>query len=365
MFDDQKFLLEKIFLEIASLKKTANIQEKHKLLKDLESKISDPTVYQDFVAFTKFNRQKKALEESLSAWSDLEDQKEELEILLEISTLESMEESLAKMNLRFAKLQNKLQEVQTFTMFGEKPDICNSYLTVKPGAGGTESCDWALCLLRMYTRWAEQKGFVVNTIDYQSGEEAGIKSATLLIEGSYAQGYLKGENGVHRLVRISPFDSQKRRHTSFCSVYVIPEVVEEEVSLDMSDVRVDTHRSSGAGGQHVNTTNSAVRLTHIPTGIVVNCQAERSQVQNKEKAIKVLKSRLEQYHKEDREKKLQGNSPEKKKIEWGSQIRSYVFHPYTMVKDHRTLQETSNVQSVLDGELDLFMRAFLREFYAN
>ena len=233
-------------------------------------------------------------------------------------------------------------------------------MTINPGAGGTESQDWAQILMRMYIRWAERSGFKVELVDLIQGEEAGIKSATLTITGPYAYGYLKGEAGVHRLVRISPFDANKRRHTSFAAILVYPEITEEiEVDVDESDLRIDTFRASGAGGQHVNKTSSAVRLTHIPTGIVVSCQNERSQHKNKSMALKILKARLFAMKKKEQDEKLDEIIGEKKDIAWGSQIRSYTLQPYQLIKDHRTGHETGNVNAVLDGDLDDFIKEYL------
>jgi len=241
-------------------------------------------------------------------------------------------------------------------------DKNNAIVEIHPGAGGTESQDWASMLLRMYTRWAEDKGYVVETLDYQPGEEAGIKSVTLLIKGHNAYGYLKAEKGVHRLVRISPFDAAGRRHTSFVSVDVIPEMDDDvEIEIRPEDLRIDTYRSSGAGGQHVNKTESAVRITHLPTGIVVTCQSERSQIQNRERAMKILKARLLELKRQEQEKQLAELRGEQKEIAWGNQIRSYVFHPYSLVKDHRTGVEVGNVQAVMDGEIDVFIDAYLRQ----
>jgi peptide chain release factor 2 len=262
-------------------------------------------------------------------------------------------------------LENMVGELSKFeltTLLSGPDDVRNAILTIHPGAGGTESQDWADMLFRMYNRWAEIKGFKVNLLDYLSGEEAGLKSATLEIQGEYAFGYLKAESGVHRLVRISPFDANKRRHTSFVSVFVIPEVEDNiEVEIKDDDLRIDTYRASGAGGQHVNKTSSAVRITHIPTGIVVQCQNERSQIKNRAVAMTLLRSRLYQMHLEEQKKKRAEIEKTKKKIEWGSQIRSYVFHPYNMVKDHRTDAETSNVQAVMDGNIDMFIEAYLAD----
>lgn len=253
-----------------------------------------------------------------------------------------------------------LDKFELATYLSGEDDARNAIVTIHPGAGGTESQDWAEMLFRMYNRWAEQQGFAVNLIDYQAGEEAGLKSATMTIKGEYAYGYLKAESGVHRLVRISPFDANSRRHTSFASVFVSPEI-EDSIVIDIKDedLRIDTYRASGAGGQHVNKTSSAVRITHIPTGIVVQCQTERSQLKNKDSAMRVLRSRLYQQAREEQLREMEKYESAKKKIEWGSQIRSYVFHPYTMVKDHRTGAQTSDIQRVMNGDLEMFITAFL------
>ncbi len=253
-----------------------------------------------------------------------------------------------------------LDKFELATYLSEDDDGRNAIVTIHPGAGGTESQDWAEMLFRMYNRWAEQQGFAVSLIDYQPAEEAGLKSATMTIKGEYAYGYLKSESGVHRLVRISPFDANSRRHTSFASVFVSPEI-EDSIVIDIKDedVRIDTYRASGAGGQHVNKTSSAVRITHMPSGIVVQCQTERSQLKNKDSAMRVLRSRLYQLAREEQRKEMEKYEQNKKKIEWGSQIRSYVFQPYTMVKDHRTGAQTSDIQRVMDGDLELFINAYL------
>ncbi len=245
-------------------------------------------------------------------------------------------------------------------MLSGRDDAKNALLTIHPGAGGTESADWAQMLLRMYMRWIERRGFRKELMDLQPGDEAGIKSATVEVTGKYAYGYLKAEAGVHRLVRLSPFDSQNRRHTSFASVFVYPEIEDAvEIEINESELRVDTYRASGAGGQHVNKTDSAVRITHLPTGIVVQCQNERSQHKNRSSAMKILRARLYQAQEEEKKKALEAVEHTKKRIEWGNQIRSYVLHPYNMVKDHRTGEETSNVDAVMDGDLDAFIHAYL------
>lgn len=258
-------------------------------------------------------------------------------------------------------LETELEKLETSTLLSGKYDVNNAIITLHPGAGGTESQDWVEMLYRMYTRWANANGYKVEELDYLEGEEAGIKSVTFLVSGDYAYGYLKGEQGVHRLVRISPFDAGGRRHTSFASVEVLPEITEDmEIDINPDDLKIDTYRASGAGGQHINKTSSAVRITHIPTGIVVACQTERSQIQNRETAMKMLKSKLlhlkEQEHKETIDE-LKGVQMD---IAWGSQIRSYVFCPYTMVKDHRTNYEVGNIQTVMDGDLNGFIESYLR-----
>ncbi len=260
------------------------------------------------------------------------------------------------------KLTQQVEKFEFSALLSGPDDHREAILTIHPGAGGTESQDWADMLFRMYNRWVERKNFKAELMDYQPGEEAGLKSATLQVKGEFAYGFLKAESGVHRLVRISPFDANARRHTSFASVYIYPVVAgNTDIEINEDEIRVDTYRSSGAGGQHVNKTSSAVRITHIPTGIVVTCQSERSQYRNKESAFTVLKARLYQLKKEEETKKMEKFEKAKKKIEWGSQIRSYVFHPYNMVKDHRTSVETANVQSVMDGDIDHFIEAYLAD----
>ena len=257
-------------------------------------------------------------------------------------------------------IEKSLDDLEFRQMFRDEVDSKNAILTIHPGAGGTESQDWAEMLMRMYLRYCEQAGFKTETMDFQVGEEAGVKSVTIAVVGDYAYGYLKAEAGVHRLVRISPFDSNKRRHTSFASVFILPEIDEKiDVEINSSDLRIDTYRASGAGGQHVNKTDSAIRITHMPTGIVVQCQNERSQHKNKANAMKILAARIYKLKEEEQRKKKEEMGSEKKEIGWGSQIRSYVFHPYNMVKDHRTGYETSNTGAVMDGDLHNFIKEFL------
>ena len=270
-------------------------------------------------------------------------------------------ESLAHFKNDLAKLSCKADDLEFKTLLNEETDVNNAILNVNAGAGGTEACDWAAMILRMYTMWAESKGYKITWLDQLQDEEAGIKSATLLIAGSYAYGYLKAETGVHRLVRISPFDSNKRRHTSFASVDVIPEVSDDiKIEVKEADLKIDTYRAGGKGGQHVNKTDSAVRITHVPTGIVVQCQNERSQFKNKSMAMKLLRAKLYEVERQKKAKEIETAYDSKKDIEWGSQIRSYVLHPYKMVKDHRTGFEVGNAQGVLDGKLDGFIEAYLK-----
>jgi peptide chain release factor 2 len=276
---------------------------------------------------------------------------------------EEAEELRPELESDIGRIDKEVRTLELGRMLGGKDDRSSAIVSINSGAGGTEACDWAEMLLRMYKYWVEQRGYKADIIDILSGDEAGIKSVTFIVKGDYAYGYLKAERGVHRLVRISPFDSNKRRHTSFASVDVTPEIADEiEIEINENDLRVDTYRSSGAGGQHVNVTDSAVRITHIPTGIVAQCQNERSQHKNRSTAMKILKARMYKQQVEEREKEFQKEYGEKADIAWGNQIRSYVFHPYNMVKDHRTNVETSNVQAVMDGSLDDFIEAYLKQF---
>ncbi len=302
-----------------------------------------------------------ALKEMVDQFHNLNESYENLQLTYELVKEEADEDLLAELEPELKDLVSQLNDFELQLLLSEQHDKNNAILELHPGAGGTESQDWGSMLLRMYTRWAEKKGFKVETLDYLPGDEAGIKSVTLLIKGHNAYGYLKAEKGVHRLVRISPFDSSGRRHTSFVSCEVMPEFNEEiDIEIRTEDLKVDTYRASGAGGQHINTTDSAVRITHTPTGIVVTCQTERSQIKNRERAMKMLQAKLYQKRIEEQEAELAEIRGEQKDIGWGSQIRSYVFHPYSMVKDHRTNTEIGNVHAVMDGELDPFIDAFLR-----
>lgn len=303
----------------------------------------------------------KGLKEVVNEYKELEDTQENLEMTLELLREEPDEELQEDLAVELKEFVARLKEFELQLLLSEPYDKNNAILELHPGAGGTESQDWGSMLLRMYTRWAEKRGFKVETMDYLPGDEAGIKSVTLAIKGHNAYGYLKAEKGVHRLVRISPFDSSGRRHTSFVSCDVMPEFNDEiEIDIRTEDLKIDTYRATGAGGQHINTTDSAVRITHMPTGTVVQCQAERSQIKNREKAMGMLKAKLYQLKIDEQQAELDEIRGEQKEIGWGSQIRSYVFHPYSMVKDHRTSAETGNVQNVMDGDIDQFINAYLR-----
>jgi len=331
-----------------------------KRIKELEKKSQEPDFWKDNEKAQETLKELTALKKKSESWHKLSSQLEDASLFAELAQQENDEKALKEVEKNLQQINKELGDFEFTLMLSDEDDPKNALLAIHSGAGGTESQDWAEMLLRMYTRWIERKGFQYKTIDFLAGEEAGIKSVTLEVIGEYAYGFLKGESGVHRLVRISPFDANRRRHTSFSSVFVYPEI-EDTITVEINDddLKIDTFRSSGAGGQHVNKVSSAVRITHIPTGIVVQSQSERSQFRNKENAMKVLKSRLYQRYKEKEEEKLSEAESEKKKIEWGSQIRSYVFHPYNMVKDHRTGVETSDTQAVMDGELDQFIQAFL------
>ncbi len=320
-----------------------------------------PNFWDDQNAAQAVINEANALKDQVHEFYGLNEVYENLEVSYELVKEESDAELQAELEEELQQLTSRLNQFELQLLLSGEFDKNNAILELHPGAGGTESQDWGSMLLRMYTRWAEKKGFKVETLDYLPGDEAGIKSVTLSIKGHNAYGYLKAEKGVHRLVRISPFDSSGRRHTSFVSCEVMPELNEDiEIEIRSEDLRVDTYRSSGAGGQHVNKTESAIRITHIPSGIVVSCQTERSQIQNRERAMNMLKAKLYQREVEEREKAALEIRGEQKEIGWGSQIRSYVFHPYSMVKDHRTSAETGNVQAVMDGDLDQFINAYLR-----
>lgn len=304
----------------------------------------------------------RILKDTIADWETLDAQLEDLDQLRQMAVEEGDAEALTEVETEAEHAMQGIGELEFRTMLNDEDDPQNAILVIHSGAGGTDAAEWASMLMRLYTRWSERHGMECAVVDLQQAEEAGIKGATIEVRGDYAYGYLKAEAGVHRLVRLSPFDTSRRRHTSFASVFVYPEVEDDiEVDLNDEDVKVETYRSGGAGGQHVNKTASAVRVTHLPTGIVVQCQNERSQFKNKATAFKVLKARLYQHFKDEQKQKQLAVESTKKSIDFGSQIRSYVLHPYTIVKDHRTACETANVQAVMDGDIDRFIRAYLTE----
>lgn len=300
------------------------------------------------------------LKEDVATYKQLTDQYEEIELMIEMGYEENDPEIVPEIQEMLDTFQETFENIRIKTLLSGEYDTYDAIVTLHAGAGGTESCDWASMLYRMYTRWADKKGFSIEVLDYLDGDEAGIKSVTFQVNGTNAYGYLKSEKGVHRLVRISPFNAAGKRQTSFVSCDVMPDIEEDvDVEINMDDLRIDTYRSSGAGGQHINKTSSAIRITHIPTGIVVQCQNERSQIQNKEACMNMLRAKLVEQRERKMEEEMQSIKGEMKKIEWGSQIRSYVFQPYTLVKDHRTGAESGNITAVMDGEIDPFINAYL------
>ena len=331
-------------------------------LKDINKEIEQPGVWKDLKKTQALNQEKSYIEKTLEEWKQLNQSLEDSFVLLEMLAEEKDEDSFKQLQEDIKKLSQSLQQKETQSFLNKESDKNNSYLSIHAGAGGTEAADWAQILYRMYLRWAERQGFKTELLSLSEGDSAGIKSVSFLIKGAYSYGLLKGESGIHRLVRVSPFDSNARRHTSFASVFAWPEIDQNvDIPIKPEDLKIDTYRSSGAGGQHVNTTDSAVRITHVPTGLVVQCQNQRSQHANRDKAMKMLKSALykKELEKKDQEKKKRESS--KKANEWGSQIRSYILHPYQMVKDHRTNREHSVPKEVLDGDIDLFISDFLKQ----
>lgn len=331
-----------------------------KEITNLQNESFKPDFWQDAVTAQAKMQQLSTLKDKIEPYEKIYKEIDELKVLFDLGQEENDALTYNEIAKRLPLLKKEVEELEFKRIFSGEHDKSNAYLSIHPGAGGTESCDWAAMLLRMYLRWAEEKKFTTQTLEFLPGEEAGVKSVTIFVKGKYAYGYLKAEKGVHRLVRISPFDANKRRHTSFASVFVMPEVEELEVEINEDDLRIDTFRSSGPGGQHVNVTDSAVRITHLPTGIVVSCQSERSQYKNKANAMSILRSRIYEYYEEEQKEQLSKIGGEKQEIGWGSQIRSYVFQPYTMVKDHRSNLEIGNGQRVMDGWIDPFIEAYLR-----
>ena len=330
-------------------------------IEELEKVSFEPGLYEDMDKAGKILQKIKLLKNKVQGFNDIKNQWEDVSTLVELGIEENDDSVLGEVKTGYCELQEKIDNMKLDTLLSGKYDKLSAIITLHSGAGGTEAQDWCEMLYRMYNMWAERKGFKTEVIDYLDGEEAGIKSVTFSIEGLNAYGYIKSEKGVHRLVRISPFDSAARRHTSFASCEVIPELDEElDVEINPEDLRIDTYRSSGAGGQHINKTESAIRITHLPTGIVVTCQNERSQHKNKETAMKVLKSKLVEIAEREQKDKIDDLKGVQTEIAWGNQIRSYVFHPYSMVKDHRTNYETGNINAVMNGDIDGFINAYLK-----
>ena len=330
-------------------------------LKELEDVINEPDFWSNQENANKITTEMKRIQKKLDHFFEIEKELKNIEELNDMLIEEYDNESAIEVLKETRKIEKKIKKMEMEVLFSGKYDQNNAIITLHPGAGGTESQDWVQMLYRMYVKWASSNGFKVKELDYLEGDEAGIKSVTFLVSGNYAYGNLKGEMGVHRLVRISPFDAGGRRHTSFASVEVLPEITDDiQIDIKTEDLRIDTYRASGAGGQHINKTDSAIRITHLPTNIVVSCQSERSQIQNRETAMKMLKSKLFDLKEKENKEKIEDLKGVQRDIAWGSQIRSYVFHPYNMVKDHRTGYETANTSGVMDGDINEFILEYLK-----
>lgn len=338
-----------------------DISGKENRLKELEEQTNSQDFWNNQENSSKVLQEIKLLKDKISSYSDIKKGLEDVDVLIVLGQEENDESIVPEVKKNVRELTKKIEKLEIENLLSGKHDSSNAIITIHPGAGGTESQDWAQMLYRMYSMWAEKNHYKLEELDYLDGDVAGIKSVTFSISGKNAYGYLKGESGVHRLIRISPFDSGGRRHTSFASVEVIPEIDDNvEINIDPNDLKVDTYRASGAGGQHINKTESAIRITHLPTNIVVSCQTQRSQIQNRETAMKMLISKLMEIKERENKEKIEDLKGVQREIAWGSQIRSYVFCPYTMVKDHRTNFETGNVQAVMDGEINDFIDAYLK-----
>ncbi|MDD4957246.1 MAG: peptide chain release factor 2 [Candidatus Omnitrophica bacterium] len=365
MLEELMKSIKSVDVKLEELRGYFDLAHNEERARELETELNDPDIWKNQPRADSLSRELRAIRSLIGPYKEIEEQYVSIRELSEMIEAGD-EDSINTIHVEVEDVKGKIDRLEFKCLLGGELDRCNAILSINSGAGGTESCDWASMLFRMYTRWAENHGHVIEIYDQLQGEEAGIKNVTMLVKGDLAYGYLKGESGVHRLVRISPFDSNKRRHTSFASIDVIPDIDKEiNVEINENDLRIDTYRSSGAGGQHVNVTDSAVRITHLPTGIVVQCQKERSQHKNKATAMKILKAKLYEKERRERENEAMRHHGEKKKIEWGSQIRSYVLHPYKMVKDHRTGEQTSNAERTLDGDIDMFSEAYLRYMAAQ
>lgn len=357
-------LVQKIIQNIQRSKLNIGLKSKTEKVLTLKKQIEDPDIWKDIEKLQEIQKNITNFKKEISIWNLLEKDTVDLLEYIEIALLENAYDMYISFEKTYEKINIRFKNASIRTYFSNDDDKLSAYINIHPGAGGTESHDWVAILYRMYTRWLEKNMFSWEIIYLQEGEEAGYKNITLLVKGEYVYGYLKSEHGVHRLVRISPFDSNDRRHTSFASVQITPDIPQDiNIDLSVTKLRIDTFRASGAGGQHVNKTDSAIRITHLSTGITVSCQNQRSQTQNKETAFKMLKSKLYVLEKEKKKEELTQRTGEKKDISWGNQIRSYVFQPYTLIKDTRTGEETGNINSVLDGNIDLFINAYLKDLY--
>ncbi|WP_234530509.1 peptide chain release factor 2 [Paenibacillus pseudetheri] len=353
--------LREIGKKLTDLRGSLDLDLKQEMISNFEEKMAAPGFWDNSEQAQSVIAEMNAVKSSVDQYEKLQQEYDDAAMMAELADEEGDADLAAEIGETISGLGRKVDEFELQLLLNQPYDKLNAILELHPGAGGTESQDWGQMLLRMYTRWAEKRGFKVEVLDYLPGDEAGIKSVTLLIKGFNAYGYLKAEKGVHRLVRISPFDSSGRRHTSFVSCDVVPEIADDvDVEIRTEDLKIDTYRASGAGGQHINTTDSAVRITHLPSGVVVTCQNERSQIKNREQAMKMLRSKLYERKLQEQQQHLDEIRGEQSDIAWGSQIRSYVFHPYNMVKDHRTSVETGNVGSVMDGDIDAFIDGYLR-----
>jgi peptide chain release factor 2 len=361
MYEEHVTLMDELKGRLAELRKCLNVENVQIEIQSLENEMSGPQFWDNPEHAQKALQRLKALKAIVASPEELQSELDDAQVLVELAREESDESLGAELERMAASLREKFSRLELASLFSEARDSKNVILSIHPGAGGTESCDWAEMLYRMVMRFCERRGFDVDVVDYQPGDEAGLKSATMTVSGPFAYGNLKSEAGVHRLVRISPFDAASRRHTSFAAIEVLPEV-DEDIAIEVreDDLKMDVFRSSGAGGQKVNKTSSAVRLTHLPTGLVVACQNERSQHRNRETALLLLKAKLYDIEVKKKEAELAAQRDSQQDVAWGSQIRSYVLHPYQMIKDHRTGVETGNVDRVLDGDLDMFIETYLK-----
>ncbi|MDM8137738.1 peptide chain release factor 2 [[Clostridium] symbiosum] len=359
--DQFKYTLSTYDTTLVEVRDSLDLDNKVKRIDELDKSMEEPGFWDDPERSTKTVREAKNLKDTVETYRHLEQQYEDIQIMIEMGYEENDPSMLPEIQEMLDEFINSLEDIRTKTLLSGEYDNCNAILKLNAGAGGTEAMDWCSMLYRMYQRWADKKGYTTEVLDFLDGDEAGIKSITVQINGENAFGYLKSEKGVHRLVRISPFNAAGKRQTSFVSCDVMPDIEEDlDIEVNQDDLRIDTYRSSGAGGQHINKTSSAIRITHIPTGIVVQCQNERSQFQNKDKAMQMLKAKLYLLKQQENAEKLSDIRGDVKDINFGNQIRSYVMQPYTLVKDHRTNAENGNVNAVMDGDIDLFISAYLK-----